>query len=296
MAVLLPAVQYARAAARRTACTSNMRQMGLALHAYEGSHGCLPAGLINGGYSTFVALLPFVEQGPLFQQIDFSHGEYDAAPSPPGSLPVYYIDPVRKTQVPLYRCPADPRTSEAALISYAGNAGTDRSGDTENGLFRSANHSFYGSETSHCVRVAEVTDGLSNTAAMAEVLTTEEGDPRGRRFTARTSYPLGQRDAFIADCLSLPIEASSFGFFGQRWTNGSISGTRYNHLLTPNTRSCTNSGNVPSGLWAPASEHGGGINLLLADGAVRFVNDAINSRVWRGLGTVNGGEGGLPLQ
>lgn len=94
LALLLPAVQAAREAARRTQCTNNLKQIGLALNAYEAAMGVLPEGMTN--YSPHVMLLPYIEQGPLYNALNFSGFASSM------DLQNYTV---RRTQVGLYLCP-----------------------------------------------------------------------------------------------------------------------------------------------------------------------------------------------
>jgi len=77
---------------------------------------------------------------------------------------------------------------------------------------------------------------------------------------------------------------------GSEWVGGDLSRTRYNHALTPQQPSCFNGSFVPDGIYTAASEHAGGVNLLMADGRVTFVSVSIDSGVWRALGSIAGRE------
>src|SRR5262245_31180451 len=99
--LLLPAVQKVRAAAARIWCGNNLKQLGLALHNYHDTHNALPPqatwtpGATFSGYSIHARILPFIEQGNLHQQVNFTVG-YAAQPD------------ICRTRVRLYRCPSDP--------------------------------------------------------------------------------------------------------------------------------------------------------------------------------------------
>jgi prepilin-type N-terminal cleavage/methylation domain-containing protein len=183
IALLLPAVQAAREAGRRTVCRSNMRQIGLALHSYEDVHHRLPAGWkgyagVNvpdsegpPGWGWATALLPFLEQTPLHDQIDQNVSLLDAR-----------HDPVRLAQLPLFLCPSDsvnnpwfdldaesggPLTT-LSRANYVGVFGTVELEDCEglgpgqqcvsDGVF------FHNS----VITFASVVDGLSNTCFVGE--------------------------------------------------------------------------------------------------------------------------------
>jgi prepilin-type N-terminal cleavage/methylation domain-containing protein len=165
VSLLLPAVQQAREAARRTQCKNNLMQIGLALHNYEMAFECFPPGSVNPtgpivntaeGYhmSWSVSLLPFMEQMNLFRQADMSVGVY----APQNRM-------LRSTMLTMLLCPSDPaaRTSGAiALSNYAGiyNDNEAPIDTTGNGIM------FLNSS----VRYEQIIDGSSNTFLIAEKL------------------------------------------------------------------------------------------------------------------------------
>lgn len=144
IALLLPAVQQAREAARRSQCKNNLKQIGLALHNYHDAYGMFPPAFIadeNGKpmHSWRVLILPFLDQQALFQQYDFSE-PWDG---PNNSR-------ILNTRVPVYACPSHPGNG-ATTTAYTAVFG-------ENCIFR-------GSES---VPIREITDGTSNTILVAE--------------------------------------------------------------------------------------------------------------------------------
>jgi hypothetical protein len=167
MGLLLPAVQQAREAARRTQCKNNLMQIGIALHNYEMAFEMLPPGVVNSagpirnleeGYqmSWMVQLLPVMEQTMLFSMVDFSQGAYAAVNSP-----------IRTTRMSVFRCPSDPAPPLAAAggvivgeASYAGCfSGSDKpiDADGDGCLFLNSG-----------VRYREIRDGASNTLLAGE--------------------------------------------------------------------------------------------------------------------------------
>lgn len=278
VAILLPAVQTARSSARNVECRSNLRQLGIALHNYHAAHRCFPPGSING-YSTHVYLLPHIEQAALYKRFNFR--VLGLPMFPPN-------DKLTQIRIPLYQCPADGATPRSigppsAHTNYAGNAGRWMRFD---GTFQSLGSV----ERGKCVSTADIQDGLSNTAMMSELLVDDGSrDPRRMQISTDRTYAAVEESTFIQDCRQAPLRRSSSGS-GVPWINGSFGATRYNHVLTPNIRSCLNRTNVPNGGHTPASEHPGGVNLLIADGSVRFVADSINTDVWQSMGSINGGE------
>lgn len=274
VALLLPAVQQARSAGRRLQCKSNLRQIGVALHNYHSAHRCFPPGELRG-YSTHVFLLPYLEQENIYRRFNF--GVLGMADNPPN-------DKLALVRVSVFECPSDGGYSRP-ITNYVGNAGTWRD---YNGVFQGVGHS-PGEDSGNCRRTRDIRDGLTHTAMLGEALGYNGRQLKKRALvsTARKYYP-GDKAAFMAACRNHPDRFGSG--FGYPWLNGSMSITRYNHVLPPNTRSCANRGNIADGILTAASEHSGGINLLLADGSVQFVPDSIDVLVWQALGSMAGSE------
>lgn len=161
IALLLPAVQSAREAARATQCKNNLKQWGLALHNYHSLVGRFPIGNVKGTYWTFqTLLLPHLEQGPLFQTIDFKLKDcFESnmkAPNKKG---------VPAQAIPMALCPADPRAGKAWTDSYWGTyAGGNYFGVIGTSVTLK-NGVLYSNSTT---RIADVTDGTSNTMFMGE--------------------------------------------------------------------------------------------------------------------------------
>lgn len=297
--LLLVATQEAREAARRFSCANNLKQIGLALANYESTLGAYPFGVGGGGPKDLVArwspqsqLLPFMEQQPLFNSLNFSSVSW-MKDTPIGLL----NNTALKTVVSGFLCPSDPDEIGdqedplwTAHNSYRANAGTlpynllndspDRRG-LNNGPF------YYQSST----RSASVVDGLSNTAFFSErcLGTPEFIDPLA-------DYYFQSKGALEA-CRTSPGLTARFSgnleWSGQRWADGNVFYTRYHHILTPLSPSCLLGGsqdyNSPV-LVSSTSRHPGGVNLLLGDGSVRFAKETISLSVWQALGTVSGGE------
>lgn len=278
IALLLPAVQAARAAARRASCKNNLRQLGIALHNYHEAHLCFPFGQGGTGnkYSAISQLLPYVEQKNVYDRIDFDFDVNDGA----NTLP-------RGVELTVLRCPSDfdnTQPASGAAINYYGNKGTSIYwGATEqNGIFYK----------SSCVRIRDVIDGTSNTAAYSERLLTDGSNgivsPVADVFLGNSGGDPGTADEAISMCAAVDITnlANQFPIFmGAPWMNGQHC---YQHVSTPNRRSC---GFYPSkATMPPSSRHIGGVHVMLCDGSVRFVSDNINLGTWRAIGTRAGKE------
>jgi prepilin-type N-terminal cleavage/methylation domain-containing protein/prepilin-type processing-associated H-X9-DG protein len=276
VALLLPAVQAAREAARRMSCTSNMRQLGLALHSYHDVYGKFPGArdpFSPGPFSTHAHLLDYLEQGNLSKLIDFTQ---------PTSTGVNLT--IANTAVKSFLCPSDPANGRVPGLTFGGcnlvaNVGTGiNSGDyvTGDGVFLLTNP----------VAFRNITDGTSNTAAFSESVI---GDGQNVAVSPqRQAVQLsGSTQPDASSCASGPW----IGKRGDRWINGGYLSTAYNHFALPNsaTWDCLNSSNNYG--WKTArSLHSGGVNLCLCDGSTRFINSNLDMNVWKAVATRDGGE------
>lgn len=286
VALLLPAVQSARETARRIQCSSNLRQMGLALHAYATAEGVFPAGQGGRGQSLHVAILPHLELSTLYNLFNFAHIISD-----------YENDTATRPRPFLFLCPSDSWQPYAASTSYAGNAGDALYENRYNGLFATTD-----SPADHYVAIRDITDGTSQTAAVSEWLI-------GRRATVGESPTVDRRRSihgpaqptvsmnravFAARCRSTTEMTTNIAFpvKGFGWYDGLWAKSLYDHFLPINAPSCVNAVRSEiAGACSAGSQHPGGANVLLADGHVRFIRESIAEEVWQALGTRNGGEG-----
>jgi prepilin-type N-terminal cleavage/methylation domain-containing protein/prepilin-type processing-associated H-X9-DG protein len=294
IALLLPAVQAAREAARRAQCVNNLKQLGIALHNYHDTIGSLPLGRTipqQHSYSVQARLLPFMEQNVLQNSLNFDLGW-----SFPDNLTAY------RASISSFLCPSDPRTIPASLnwggTNYRANEGTsvamwygpsDPTG-VNNGLTVIPNGLFFSDEM---IKLASISDGSSNTAAFSEHLlgdfsnsvATEKADT----FWPQT-YPATPEEAFQL-CRNFNWQDLSFqrvSNVGAPWVYGYHSTSSYWHSGPPNTKSCMY---PPSRIMTVAtSQHPGGVNVCMADGSVKFVKDSVSRDTWRAIGTRASGE------
>jgi prepilin-type processing-associated H-X9-DG protein len=281
VALLLPAVQAAREAARRMSCGNNLRQIGIALQNYHEVTNCLP--VARNPYplvqSALARILPFVEQGNVHQLVDYTQ------PLTAAANQTALATPIR-----LFICPSDGQKgrvpgAEAGGTNYVVNNG---SGTIAYGLIASGDGLF----TQTNVGFRQITDGLSNTVAASE-------STLGTGQTATGTTPLNARrdilevpggnDPTPADC-----QAAAGGWVatrGAKWLDGHYGNSLYNHYYQPNWTmwDCGN-GSHNKGLWSARSWHAGGVNVLLADGRVQLVGNQVQPVVWRALATREGGE------
>lgn len=303
-AIIIPAVQAARESSRRTQCQSHLRNFGDAIHAYEATmrhwppkmdrthQQMFPSGSTwqsRTYYSTHVLLLPFLEMTPLWSRIDMTQ------PAPPHHARKLVGEPFTEV-VPIFLCPSDRgefgtnfRFCTGAEVSWAEASGAFADLDG-NG--------------------AKITDGLSNTAAMSERIKADERiDPYDWQedywFTGVANLPgyTGiSADDLIPICMAnSPPPPLYDPFVGHTWQYAAWDTTWYNHAAGPNSRvpDCTtvlydpvttNRTGIAPGIYSARSRHPGGVNLLMMDGAVRFVSENIDLATWRAVATRADGE------
>lgn len=303
VALLLPAVQSAREAARRAQCKSNLKQIGLAMHNYHEANAALPMSFVvdyntsGGEWSVHARLLPYVDEANLFMQIDLSKPYSDSNNSDLAGRAV------ATTRVPMYLCPSEPqdraRTDGAGVqihypINYGFNAG---------GWFTWSNSSrTIGAGVFHPnrgMRLADITDGTSNTLAASEV---KAFTPYLRDGDAAT--------ASVPPALGISSLGGSFKSDSghTEWVDGRVHQTGFTTVFTPNTLVPHSAGGVSydvdftncreektcSGETYAAvtsrSYHGGVVHSLLCDGSARSISDSIDLNVWHALGTREGQE------
>jgi prepilin-type N-terminal cleavage/methylation domain-containing protein/prepilin-type processing-associated H-X9-DG protein len=332
IALLLPAVQAAREAARRIQCTNNLKQVGLALANYESSQNSYPSGTIfglNNGFCTspgfgnncqntpwFLMMLPYIEQGPLYNSFNAAIGIEG-----PGLLGFVVNSTVISTKIPSFQCPSDnPNTFSFAALSAAtggavptfqytptkGNYGinwgnTDYGQWTTSGkaptLYRQSPFGVNpsgGSPTGPTlVRIASVTDGLSNTHFVSELLQGAADDIRGTMWVDNPgagSYmtrfsPNGLQDILGVNNFDNVASFGSTSAGTSPPSPGSLCDSQPAQQLA-----CWNQGSEGGEYVGSRSRHPGGVNSLFGDGSVHFMKNSISPPTWVALGTINGGE------
>jgi prepilin-type N-terminal cleavage/methylation domain-containing protein/prepilin-type processing-associated H-X9-DG protein len=292
-AVLLPAVQAARESGRRMRCTSNLRQLALAVHQYEAQHGACPPGASANGYSYLTALLPHLEQAPLLSSIL-------AQDTDPIGLPVEFGE----IRINAFKCPSDGVSmARPAATNYSGTIGYQTLGRGCEGMFINFSLGWtHGAIRGRCIRFSEVTDGTTQTALVSEILVSDF--ERGARFrtnwsTAETFDP-DAYDAFLQACLDQQYATSSSGAAwgsprGLLWLQGGGGKTLYTHDFTPNNLSCMNGSDLVYGAYTATSNHPGGVMVAFVDGHTSFVSSTIDRSAWRSMSTRAGQEAGAFL-
>jgi prepilin-type N-terminal cleavage/methylation domain-containing protein len=312
IALLLPAVQAAREAARRSSCTNNLKQMGLAVHNYHDTykkfprHGYQPGDDPWQAYSVSTMILPFIEASNVYNGLDFrivqwwNSGGGDVANS-------YW-----RTKIPSFLCPSDKDTPASGWLWGPGNNYAWSNGPTVR--YNSSNRDNHPGmfkprwETG----MGEIIDGTSNSIMAAEFLKGPGGDAGSRRYSpgvivngtwsGAVLWPIqDQLNAFGAGCAA-QIDASgtagnSLGSGGFNWVSGAPRQTIFNTVTPPNWQypDCTSDG-LPgmaadrNGVYPARSNHPGGANHAMGDASVRFVTNSVDLKVYQAAGSIAGGE------
>lgn len=294
VALLLPAVQAAREAARRIQCSNNEKQLVLSLHNFHDAHQRFPSGRgapLPVVFSAQAYLLPYLESENLENLIDF-----DSAPTT-FSIPGQTFDgsvnyPAATTVVPTFLCPSDGGEGRVpglafGATNYVANAG---SGAWQLGNLRDADGVFF---LGSAISFRDLIDGSSHTAAFSERLL-GNGQPvaSSNRVTMQRLMweRSGGTDPTPADCTAT-AGGSWFAERGGKWILGNYGNTIYNHYYPPNSSQwdCMNM-QQQKALATARSLHPGGVLAAFCDGSVRFVEESIALTAWHAISTRNQGE------
>jgi prepilin-type N-terminal cleavage/methylation domain-containing protein/prepilin-type processing-associated H-X9-DG protein len=342
IALLLPAVQSAREAARRIQCTNNLKQLALALHNYIGATNAAPPGIVNTtatpgnppalstwtSWSAQALLLPYVEQGPLYNAANFSWTCCYVGPQADATNITVY-----NTRIAAFLCPSDALAGQLNINSYYGSIGTSTVQYPTNGS-TTGMFNVYNSVTScSSVFLASITDGTSNTVAFGEGLVgdyTRNSSYRGNGMAGApdtsggivtATMPGNNSESNPQAVLQALQSCNAFwqgsalatcsGYTaccgvgvkqvdGKIWALGERGFTLFNTIVPPNSKqypwrscrltSCPSCAPEASSFINASSFHPGGANFAFADGSIRFIKDSVSMLTYQALGTRNGGE------
>lgn len=299
IALLLPAIQAAREAARRMSCVSNIRQVAMACHNYLSTHGEFPPGYgfqnvyggSTGGGSEWpwcVRILPYLEQNNIYDQIDYTQNTgYDAWTGPYKEV----MEHIAEASYPMFRCPSDPLALEPfeatthtgqqrhARINYAGNFGwgnleagsqnVDEIGVRLHGVFR----------YNQSAKISHITDGTSSTLLLMELTA-------GHSETIRATITYDEGPVCM---VNYPPNDETLDI--TRWCDERDG--------QDGEKTCRYRAGISHGgilvqqdmvIHTSRSHHPGGVNVALVDASARFVDDSVDPDVWRAAGTPAGGE------
>ncbi len=300
VALLLPAVQQAREAARRTQCKNNLKQIGLALHNYHDTYRVFPPGRTRNTYSGIVdawytgniawqpRILPQIEQGNIFQTIDWNMGQGTSGTDGHGGVNGANPSGARRQVIPAFRCPSDPGSGR---VPWTTLAGAQVSGQTPNAAYASNNYvaavgdttrlnanppGLFGQNTKRQMR--DISDGSSNTVIVAETVI---------GFYRIASNDSGNRTL----CAAAGKDTNTSRQAGMSWFYSYFPQCAFfSSFVGPNSKEYDCGVNSDRVNQAARSLHTGGVQTLLGDGSVRFVSENIDLQTWRNLGNISDGQ------
>jgi prepilin-type N-terminal cleavage/methylation domain-containing protein/prepilin-type processing-associated H-X9-DG protein len=318
MALLLPAVQSAREAARRIQCTNNLKQLGLGLQQYETGYGVYPPSMVLsgkgnttywvGGWSVNSRILSFTDQNTLFNAINLSTNQ-----TAPMNLTV------TGQSFGVFVCPSEvsPQSYDASFGSSAVSTIGWCMGDwyVWGGFGALPNRTAFGPNLSRSA--ADFRDGLSSTLLASEVRSHQfertDCGVLSEMNTPSSILPPDVPPTVVTPLLGSdgPCTLSSAGHVS--WADGSVDQSGMTTAWTPNTKVVVSlqdgvklqspssadldlvgtpeiSGGPTFAAITSRSYHPGGVNVLFGDGSVRFIKETINGNTWRALGSVSGSE------
>ena len=284
IAMLLPAVQAAREAARRLQCSNNLKQMGVAMHSHLSANNAFPPGSYwkpnselhsSGNEATWITfLLPYLEEQALYEMIDWEGPDsFGNACDPP-----YTYRKIAGEQLPMMLCPSAEHDTELWLNGFAKGNYAANNGEGpmiewfEPPTDRMAGVFHLEGKRIGC-KASDISDGLSNTAFVSEILMVpKDGNKEDMRGVMhypegplyhhnRTPNDLYPDQVRPSNCVSTPMAPCQESIIGYRAT-----------VLTAR------------------SLHPGGVNFLLGDGSVSFMSSTVTLDIWQALGTPNKGD------
>ena len=263
IALLFPAVQSAREAARRMQCISNLKQIGLALHNYHGFHGSFPYGQANFGIhdSAWIKLLPHIEQQPAYAALNHDWSIFDPS-----------NQTVRSIRINLLACPSDHAAGTRMMNRGLFTAyGYDALAQSPNAFFCSYVGSFGTTDTTSHVRPDRRgfarANGLISDISPIALASIRDG--------SSNTFLVGERATAYLEALDRVNSqiVSTHGLFFR----GALADTLFTSMYPPNMPRKVAAGAGSNHAYAASSLHFSGVNMLMADGSARFIRDSIES-------------------
>jgi prepilin-type N-terminal cleavage/methylation domain-containing protein/prepilin-type processing-associated H-X9-DG protein len=282
--LLLPAVQKIREAANRMKCSNNLKQLGLAMHNYHDANEKFPIGVSwnNGNYYDYPrcgwhhVLYPYIEQDNLFRQLPAVAGNQQWYPY--GSAEAMSATGPTRQIIPTFQCPSDSGIKQMnqpwggyQLGNYHAFFGGMNLGEMRNNF--SNQRAVFGLNIA--ARFADITDGTSSTMMIGEYLRSRgaTNDQRGLLW--------GDQPGYSQIYTQLSPNSTSPDLLYTGWCDNQP------NLNMP----CISGDTGPNNTAASRSRHAQGVNVVLADGSVRFVRNSVDLvTVWRAMATMAGGE------
>ncbi len=304
IALLLPAVQAAREAARRTNCNNKIKQIVLAFHNYYDSRKVFPAYQYHNtpsswsswrGHGPFTMILPYIEQENVYEQVDFNtewdNSDTTADPIPPTNFALSQL------KIDTFICPTDGPYVNTAYggTNYAVCGGSRRSFYSTGNAVNASGVFVRRRET----RIADIRDGTSNVVMIGEI---NKGDDAGgqltleRDFTNQLSLPTDQfppPDEIETAGVACDAQAQTWhqSNAGRQWMASFPGFVAFNTVAPPNWKhvSCCEGGTFGyacdrNGIVPARSFHPGGVQVGLADGSARFISETIDLQMWQWVG------------
>jgi prepilin-type N-terminal cleavage/methylation domain-containing protein len=324
IALLLPAVQAAREAARRMQCMNNIKQWGLAVQNYHSVYDALPRSQDQYGFAAQVRVLRYIEQGSFANEIK------ETSLWGGGSAPASVHYPVMEFPASILRCPTEsesrvihntfPVTYDSYGTNYVFCYGTGMGlwytqENGSDGVFRTRTDNAFGyfvpkplpggggmstpkepqatSGSDGFTSFATIIDGTSNTLLASEALLgkTMETVPNSTREWRRGAFlceDIGNADIDVK--AQTALQTTLMGHRGFPWMSGRCYASGFTTYYTPNPPSAGCWIRGDSNYYFATSDHSRGVNTGLCDGSGRFVSDTVNLDIWQAMSTVDGGE------
>jgi prepilin-type N-terminal cleavage/methylation domain-containing protein/prepilin-type processing-associated H-X9-DG protein len=329
IALLLPAVQAAREAARRAQCVNNLKQLALAVHNYASANGeTLPPhfvddpwnGMLNQSQSLHARILPYMEQTVVYNAINWDipsrWGPPQSNPPENDSVTAGLWGIIQMTalsvEVKSFLCPSDPNPGQVEHIGWANARRKHGVNNYPNNIGLNRHHNTWAFNgpgwiattwdgvLKPTVTMGTFVDGTANTALFSEWVkgpANLDRDGLGMVYTSSINSDTfsGQlySDWLAAQACQRNGLTRNWGWKGEWWIQGDRN--NYSHTQTPNRRACNYNnigvdGRGTINMMGASSLHPGGVNVAFADGSVKFLKNSVSFRTWYAIATPNGNE------